>query len=94
MRRGKDLSEFGKGQILALRSKNINISEISRHFQRGRSCIWKFLDNPSKHASHKRTGRKNIFSDRDKSRICGKINKGTPSATKFSYYKFVFTNFG
>ena len=82
MRRGKDLSEFEKGQILALRSENINIFEILRRLQRGRSCISKFLGNPSKHASHKRTGRKNIFSDREKRRICGEINKSTPSATK------------
>jgi len=85
MPRGKHLSDFEKGQILALHHSCNSISDIARELERSRDVIRSFLSAPESYGTKKRAGRPKKLTDAGKRRILREVingNLGSASIVK------------
>lgn len=69
MPRGKVLSEFEKGKIVALHSSGKSINHISATIRRSRDVVRKYINNPEGYGSRKRSGRPSSLSSHDRRSI-------------------------
>ena len=69
MGRGKSLSEFEIGQILAYQSEGKSGRWIATKISRSKSVINDFLKDPEQYGQAKRSGRPKVFNDRDRRHV-------------------------
>ena len=69
MGRGKSLSEFEIGQILAYQSEGKSGRWIANRMNRSKSAINEFLKNPEQYGQAQRSGRPRTLSDRDRRHV-------------------------
>lgn len=69
MPRGKSLTAYEKGQIMALHLEGKTKKEIARRLSRSDRVVRNFLRNPEQYCVKKHTGRKRKLKPRDERRI-------------------------
>ncbi len=69
MGRGKQLTDFEKGQILAYKSLGQSIAEISRLVNRSWHVVNNFIEDPGNYGTKKSPGRPNELTPQDHRRI-------------------------
>lgn len=79
MPRGKELSDYEKGQISAFYSSGCGFREIGRKIGRSHKVVSNFLKDQENYGKNKRTGRKHKLSNRDKRRIINHASNSTMS---------------
>ena len=76
MPRGRELSDYEKGQILALDSACIPRVKIAEQLHRSRNLITRFLNDVKGYGRRRRTGRPKKLSDIAKRRLIREAEKG------------------
>lgn len=74
MPRGSQLSWQEQAQIKALHAAGLSNLAISRQLKRHKSCIGRYLKDPSSYAMKKRSGRKRMLSAHTERRIIRKAS--------------------
>lgn len=82
MPRGKNLSEFEKGQIQALKEHGMTNTAIAERLKRSRCVIANYLRNPETYGTTKRSGRPPKVTERELRLICRTAKSGITSARK------------
>lgn len=75
MPKGIKLSEFEKGQVIALDKEGFSHRDIAKKLGRSRAPIDNFLKDPTKYNSKNAGGRPKVLSPRDKRLILGHLRK-------------------
>lgn len=79
MPRGTQLSDFERGQILALHSTGKSHREIAGAVKRSKGVVTAFLKNPENYGQKKRSGRPKLLSNRDE-RAIHRLVSNTPKS--------------
>ena len=79
MAKGTKLSEFGKGEITALKRVGKSQSNISKALGHNKTVICNYLKSPNKYGTRKPTGSSEKLSPQFKRRIVCKVKKKTSS---------------
>ena len=74
MPRGKQLSQYEKGQIIALHMENVPKKEIARRIFRSDRVVRNYLRNPQLYCMKKHTGRKRKLSERSQRRVVNVVS--------------------
>ena len=82
MPRGKHLSEYEKGQIMAMHRDGKSNREIARTLKRSDHVVLNYLSNPGAYGSIKRCGRRQKLSERDKRRVINAASNSCASCSK------------
>lgn len=79
MPRAVKLSEFEKGQIVALHGQGISNRQIAQELGRSPRVVNNFLNDPANYGTRKSTGRPSKLSERDTRRIWRKASNSVSS---------------
>ena len=66
MARGRSLSDFEKGQIIAKKAQGLSNRQIARDLGRSHHVLNNFVREPAGYGTRKRSGPSPLLSDRDK----------------------------
>lgn len=82
MPKGKNLTEYEKGQIQAFHQSGISNREIARKSKRSHDVVNKYLKNPAAYGSKKRSGRPKKVTPRQQRRIINTASNSTITINK------------
>ena len=71
--KGKKLTKYEKGQIIALNNEGLSHREIAKKIGRSRAPVDNFMKDPNKHNSKNPGGRPKVLSPKDKRMILGHL---------------------